>query len=77
MKKEIRDWNKNHNENTLNRLVDVEIALANAEVGDWDELSIWKFKMDIEEISMIKDNMLHQKARINWLREGDRNSSFS
>ncbi|KAK1370282.1 hypothetical protein POM88_036374 [Heracleum sosnowskyi] len=72
----IKTWNLSMNGNIFQRISEMEdkFAKLDEENGPRNELTI--LKMSMEELCLIRDSMLKQKARVEWLKEGDRNSKF-
>ncbi|KAK1364869.1 hypothetical protein POM88_040430 [Heracleum sosnowskyi] len=70
----IKTWNLSMNGNIFQRISELEdkVAKLEEENGPRNELAI--LKMSMEELCLIRDSMLKQKARVEWLKEGDRNS---
>ncbi|KAK1366051.1 hypothetical protein POM88_041612 [Heracleum sosnowskyi] len=72
----IKTWNLSMNGNIFHRISELEEKVAKLEEdnGPRNELAI--LKMSLEELCLTRDNMLKQKARVDWLKEGDRNTIF-
>ncbi|KAK1376201.1 hypothetical protein POM88_032394 [Heracleum sosnowskyi] len=70
----IKAWNLSMNENIFQRISKMEDKFAKLEEENNPRNELAILKMSMEELCLIRDSMLKQKARVEWLKEGDRNS---
>ncbi|KAK1400743.1 hypothetical protein POM88_000348 [Heracleum sosnowskyi] len=70
----IKAWNLSVNGNIFHKISELEEKVAKLEEdnGPINDLAI--LKMSLEELCLTRDSMLKQQARIDWLKEGDRNT---
>lgn len=72
----IKEWNLGTYDNINMKIEKLESKLADLEdkAGQGPDIDI--FKMELDELFLVRDSMLKQQARISWLREVDRNTNF-
>lgn len=62
MKNVIKSWNLTQNDNIFNRLADAKFELDKAEHDKWNDMKIHILRMEVYELSLIRDCMLKQKS---------------
>lgn len=72
----LMDWNLNSNENIFKKIKESEKNLELLEDGAGIPEEIPIASMELEELILIEDSILKQKARANWLKIGYKNSRF-
>lgn len=76
IKQIVKCWNNSVNGNIYFRISALEERLSEADDLNHPHEEVAILKMELEELLLEKISMLRQKARISWLKEGDRNSKF-
>lgn len=71
-----KEWNKEMNGNIYSKISLVESKLADAKEECASPQVTKALQQELEELELVRNSMLRQKARINWLKEGDSNTKF-
>lgn len=69
----VIEWNAGVNGNIFQKIVKIESKISDLEDGVGQKVELDALKVELEELTLTRDCMLRQQARITWLKEGDRN----
>ncbi|KAK1403140.1 hypothetical protein POM88_002745 [Heracleum sosnowskyi] len=72
----IKTWNLSVNGNIFHKISELEEKVAKLEEDNGPRNDLAILKMSLEELCLTRDSMLKQKAIVDWLKEGDRNTKF-